>query len=123
MVNGLIGIKLNSKQALAMRSFFFYQENKEHKLQFYGASRTRTVVAILLLSSQLGSVQPICVSFDGENGNTIPDVSGNTVFVSSNSTGITGGKNGTVTFPAFNGGWGIYRILCLDEGLSVKMIA
>ena len=116
-------VRLNSKQALAMRSFFFNQGNTEHKLQFSGASRARTVVAILLLSSQSGSEQPICVSFDGKNGGTIPDVSGNAVFVSSNSTGITGGQNGTVTVPAFNGGWGVYRILCLDEGLSVKMIA
>lgn len=76
----------------------------------------RTVVALLLISSQLEAAQPICISFSDT------DVSTAQAYVSSNAIGATGGKNGTITIPRFAGGWGTYRIVFLDKGLSVKAI-
>lgn len=68
------------------------------------------------MSSQLEAAPPICIAFSDA------DVSIAQVYVSSNAIGATGGKNGTITIPRFAGDWGIYRIVFLDKGLSVKAI-
>lgn len=107
---------LNSKKALEINSAYVDQSNIERKLQFSGITRRRTVVALLLISSQLEAAQPICISFSDT------DVSTAQAYVSSNAIGATGGKNGTITIPSFAGGWGTYRIVFLDKGLSVKAI-
>lgn len=108
--------ELNSKKALEINSAYVDQSNIERKLQFSGITRSRTVVALLLISSQLEAAQPICISFSDT------DVSTAQAYVSSNAIGATGGKNGTITIPRFAGGWGTYRIVFLDKGLSVKAI-
>lgn len=108
--------ELNSKKALEINSAYVDQSNIERKLQFSGITRRRTVVALLLISSQLEAAQPICISFSDT------DVSTAQAYVSSNAIGATGGKNGTITIPSFAGGWGTYRIVFLDKGLSVKAI-
>lgn len=109
-------LTLNSKKALEINSAYVDQSNIERKLQFSGITRRRTVVALLLISSQLEAAQPICISFSDT------DVSTAQAYVSSNAIGATGGKNGTITIPSFAGGWGTYRIVFLDKGLSVKAI-
>ena len=107
---------LNSNKALEINSAYIDQNNVERKLQFSGITRSGTVVALLLMSSQLEAASPICIAFSDA------DASIAQVYVSSNAIGATGGKNGTIIIPRFACDWGIYRIVFLDKGLSVKAI-
>lgn len=92
------------------------QTDKNAKLQFTGNAHTRSVSAILLLSSQaLTDMESVLVSFSGSGD--IEDVSGKTIYVSENNLDVTADETG-VTIPAFGGRWGIFRIILLDE-LSV----
>ena len=87
---------------------------------FSGVAASRTVVAILLLSSQAATVKPICVSFTGNGSKR--EISTATAYVSDNSIGITCTPGeGSITIPAFSGAWGNYRIILLDEGLNVAI--
>lgn len=107
---------LNSNKALEINSVYISQNNVERKLQFSGITRSRTVVALLLICSQLEAAQPICIAFS----NT--DVSKSEVLISSNAIGVTGGNEGIITIPRFAGDWGVYRIVFFDKGLSVNAI-
>lgn len=106
----------NSNKALEINSVYISQNNVERKLQFSGITRSRTVVALLLICSQLEAAQPICIAFS----NT--DVSKSEVLISSNAIGVTGGNEGIITIPRFAGDWGVYRIVFFDKGLSVNAI-
>lgn len=87
---------------------------------FSGIVKTRSVVAILLISGQSATAAPICVSFGG-NGDKM-EVSKVTPMVSDNSVGITCTKeNGALVIPAFGTGWGNYRVVLLDENLNVSI--
>ena len=114
--------ELNSKRALEINSTFINQIDVERKLQFSGYAKGRTVIALLLISSQLEVAPPICISFSTGGGSNTQDASSEDILVSSNTIGVTGGKNGTITIPRYAGDWGMYRIVFLDKGLSVKAI-
>lgn len=106
----------NSNKALEINSVYISQNNVERKLQFSGITRSRTVVALLLICSQLEAAQPICIAFNNA------DVSKSEVLISSNAIGVTGGNGGIITIPRFAGDWGVYRIVFFDKGLSVNAI-
>ena len=108
--------ELNSNKALEINSVYISQNNVERKLQFSGITRSRTVVALLLICSQLEAAQPICIAFSNA------DVSKSEVLISSNAIGVTGGNEGIITIPRFAGDWGVYRIVFFDKGLSVNAI-
>lgn len=91
-------------------------------MQFSGYAKGRTVIALLLISIQLEVAPPICISFGTGDGSNTQDASSEDILVSSNTIGVTGGKNGTITIPKYAGDWGVYRIVFLDKGLSVKAI-
>lgn len=94
------------------------QSDKNVKLHFSGNAHTRSVAAILFLSSQtLTDIESVLVAFSGSGD--VEDVSGKIIYVSKNNLDVTSDET-AVTIPAFGGRWGIFRIILLDE-LSVEV--
>ena len=105
-----------------MKSVFITQGNTTQKLRFTGKCYARATAAILLISGQDDVAQPIGISFAGTTTGVM-DISGFVALVSSNTVGVTGGSNATITIPRFGNDWGMYRVICLDEGLSVQSVS
>lgn len=105
-----------------MKSVFIIQGNTSKKLRFTGKAYGRTTAAILLISGQDDVAQSISISF-ASTTTGVMDISGFVAMVSSNTVGVTGGSNATITVPRFGNDWGMYRIICLDENLSVQSVS